>query len=227
MLPSSFADWTETTLGGVWILRGVPEETLLHLGNLAEWERRPVGDRLIAATPPPRRFFFLTSGSVRARLLSNGSTSEVGPGATIGLRNAMAKGGVGLEVKAASPVTIGWLSVEDLTAAMADCGRLAIAIAESLRVRVNSPFAIADDRQFIDHRLAAALIAAGAPHRRGDGIAVLPSLPDLSLWSTLAGLMEADLRRAFKRFERAGLIRIVAGERLHVSVKEMEARFAR
>ncbi|MFW5834867.1 MAG: Crp/Fnr family transcriptional regulator [Pseudomonadota bacterium] len=224
---SSFSTLAETTLGGVWLLNGVPEDTLLQLGALADWQRLPVGTRLLASDTATRRLFFLTQGTVRLRVSGRAGWRDYGPGATVGLLTSFTKTPHGVDAQALTPVTVGWLDRDDLADMMARCPELAMAVARGLATRMQEPLPVQEERRMLDARVARALIVAGARYLRADGIAPLPSRPDPGLWAVLLGVEEADVRRSFARLERSGLIRTVAGERLHVKVAELKARLAR
>ncbi len=228
MTPSAFAVWAEATLGSVWMLRGVPEDTLLELGSRCEWQSLPVGHKLFVPGELTRRVAFVTRGTVRVRGRQSGQRDDQGAGTTLGLMSVFAKRPATLEAQALSPVTVAWLDREDLTDAMTRCAHLAEAVAHEISLRVRNPIRNQDDeRERLDGRVAIGLVVAGSAHVRADGIATLPSLPDVSLWAALLGVTEAALRQSFARLERAKLVRTVAGERMHVDVAGLKARVRR
>ena len=224
-MTSSFSAWTETTLGGIRMLKGVPADVLLDLGAHAEWCRYPVGERLLVGRRAAAWLAFLTAGLVEMRM-ETGERAEYGAGATLGLRRAFAKSCPGYTVVTTSPVTIAWLHKDDLTDAMTRSPPLALAVARSLAERSQDLLPRMDDRHDLDHRVAEALIVAVARYLRPDGFATLPTLPDHSLWAALLGVSAADVRRSFARLARASLVRTVAGERMYVDVGRLRARLA-
>jgi CRP-like cAMP-binding protein len=219
-----FSALAESTLGSVWLLHGVSEETLLELGRLAEWQRLPVGSRLFERRTAARRLFFLAQGTVRLRFEGRAGARDYGPGATIGLLTVFSKTAIGLDAQATSPVTVAWLDRDDLVDMMGRCPNLAMAVARSLATRMQEPLPVHDERRAVDERVARALIVASARHVSHSGVAVLPALPDVALWAALLEVGHADVRRSLARLERAGLVRTVAGGRLHVSVADLKAR---
>ena len=228
MTPPAFAVWTETTLGSVWMLSGVPDDTLLELGSRCEWQSLPVGEKLFLPGQMIRRLAFVTRGAVRVRCAETQQRDEQGAGTTLGLLSAFAKRPTTLQAQALSPVAVAWLDRDDLSDVMTRCAYLAEAVAHELSLRVRSPIRRENDKgERLDGQIAIGLIVASAAHLRADGVATLPNLPDISVWAALLGVTEAAVRRSFARLERAKLVRTVAGERMHVDVAGLKARVRR
>jgi CRP-like cAMP-binding protein len=223
---SSFSAWTETILGGISILRGVPSETLLELGRRAEWRRHAVGERLMGVDGPSDTFFFLTAGNVAVRMANNGR-HDYGAGACIGLRRAYVQEYVPLTAMALSPVTAGWMHKDDFADVAAHCAELGRAFGEALAQRVRDPLAALDDGHDLDDRVAQGLIVAAGAERRDDGIAVLTVLPTPSVWAALLGVATEDVQRSLARLESRGFVRTVAQERMYVNVERLRARLER
>lgn len=216
----SFIAWTETTLGGINFLEGVPEDVLLELGSRAEWCNYPVGQRLLAGPHARGWLLFLTAGLVKVRM-ATGERYEYGPGVCLGLRRAFAKTCPAFRAVSTAPATVGWLQRDELCDVMTRSPELALAVGKELGVRAFDMLPRTDDRHGLDEHVAQALIVHAHPHLRPNGVATLPALPDPSLWAALARVGDADVQRSFARLERAGLIRTVAGERLYVEVARL------
>ncbi len=215
-------------MGGIDMLRGVPEDTLLELGAAAIWERLPVGYRLCASGTPVQHVCFVTRGSLQLQWMPSGKREEYGAGTVVALVTAIAKRPSELDAHALSPVTVGWLHRDDLLDAMSRCPHLVTAVGSELAARLRHPLRPADDdRTWLDERIARGLIVASERYLRPDGIAMLPSLPSHAVWAALVGAQEADVRRSFARLERQALIRTVAGERLTVHVDRLKERARR
>ncbi|MEO1089271.1 MAG: cyclic nucleotide-binding domain-containing protein [Pseudomonadota bacterium] len=210
MLLPPFAEWTEAVLTEVDLMKGLPVEALLDLGERARWERRAANDLLIRAERRLTALLILVRGRVVVERDGGETKETLEAGATLGLVEVLRKQPAAFAAVAAVPSLVAWLDRDVLVAAVRRYPTLTQAIE-------HADSAARDPSGFdpcIDVRLAEALIVAGGRFARPDGWAALAEAPDHALWASLLRVSEFRVLHGLARLRAAGLCRALPRGRL-------------
>jgi len=219
MMDRTFIELAEHTLGGVNLFAGVGTDTVIALGDKAEWRRCPPGTVLMRPGEIRTTFFALVHGSTRLQYRDARRDVVAEAGETLGIRTAFFDGPAWATIRATTPALVAEIARLDLLHAMATSPALATNVARMLAARSYG----VEPRERLDTQILKAL-ARAVNGVAGGGEAPLPAPIDPAVWATLLGVDKSDVERALARLERHRIVRHSATGVQYVDLDRLSER---